>query len=268
MGNRQIGFVLMVLAVWVCAPGGNSGIYAQIGGEKVVKILTIGNSFADNATTYLEEMAESVPGYAIEVTRATIGGSSLEKHASLIEACEEDPSIKPYSGQFCLRELLVREPYDFVTIQQVSSQSFKPETFEPYAGQIIRFVRELAPQAQILVHQTWAYDEDCVRLENWDLSKAEMHRGLVESYDKLASDYNLQILPSGEAFYRSYAKDPELNLWKSDNYHANENGCYLAGSVWLGRILDVSPKKIKFVPEGMDRKTARFFRKMAKKALK
>src|SRR5690606_7280834 len=117
----------------------------------------------------------------------------------------------------CLRELLVREPYDFVTIQQVSSQSFKPETFEPYAGQIIRFVRELAPQAQILVHQTWAYDEDCVRLENWDLSKAELHRGLVESYDKVARGCKWQIRPPGAGVSVSYAQDPEVRLGKSGN---------------------------------------------------
>ena len=268
MVYRQIGMVVMVLVVLTYGVGQHTELSAQARGGKVVKILTIGNSFAENATTYLEQMAASVPGYAIEVTKANIGGCSLERHSSLIEACEEDPSLKPYGNEFCLHELLVREPYDFVTIQQVSSQSWRPDSFEPYAGQIIQLIRELAPQAQILIHQTWAYDEDCVRLENWDLSKAEMHRRLVESYDKLASDYNLEILPSGEAFYVSFAKDPELNLWKSDNYHANENGCYLAGAVWLGQLLDVSPTKIKFTPEGINRKTALFFRKTAKKTLK
>ena len=266
--KRQIGMIMLVFWAYGMIPGSTNALYAQDGKTKTVKVLTIGNSFADNATTYLEQMAESIPGYEIEVIKANISSCSLEKHANLISACQNDPALQPYYDEYCLRDLLTEAKLDFVTIQQVSLLSWKPESFQPHADILIQFIRENAPQAEILVHQIWAYDEDGARYKDWGITKNEMHEKLVNSYDGLASEYGLRILPAGEAFYASYKKDPDINLWKSDNYHANMYGCYLAGAVWLGQMLEVSPTKIDFIPEGMDSKTAQFLQKIAKSTIK
>lgn len=266
--KRQICNLILAFWVYGMIPGGSSALHAQNGNDKIVKILTIGNSFADNATTYLEQMAASIPGYEIEVIKANISSCSLEKHANLISACQSDPAFQPYYDEYCLKDLLEKTQLDFVTIQQVSLLSWKPESFQPHADILINYIREYAPQAEILVHQIWAYDEDGARYEEWGITKEEMHEKLVNSYDGLASEYGLRILPSGEAFYSSHNKDPNINLWKSDNYHANMYGCYLAGAVWLGQMLEVSPMKIDFMPEGMDGKTAKFLRKVAKSTIK
>ncbi len=85
--------------------------------DKTLKILTVGNSFADNACTYLQQITESVPGLSIEITKANLGGCSLERHASLIEACNKNTGSKPYPGDYCLEDLLKMDAYDFVTIQ-------------------------------------------------------------------------------------------------------------------------------------------------------
>ena len=42
----------------------------------------------------------------------------------------------------------------------------------------------------------------------------------------------------------------------------SEYGCYLAGCVWFGKLFNVSPEKIKFIPEGFDPKRAVLLRKM------
>jgi hypothetical protein len=110
---------------------GYSIVLAQNTSEThTISILTIGNSFARNACQYLEEISNSVDEYKIEITRANIGGCSLEQHANLIDSCEKNASYKPYQGKYTLKELLKMHSYDFVTIQQVSSQSFKPESYE------------------------------------------------------------------------------------------------------------------------------------------
>lgn len=236
--------------------------------DRSISVLTIGNSFADNACTYLSQIAESVPGYDINVTKANIGGCSLEKHAALIGKCQEDPSLKPYYEKYCLEDLLIIREYDFVTIQQVSSQSFKPDSYEPYAGRLIKLIKENASEAEIIIHQTWAYGPGSKRLENWNMTREDMQKGLSENYSSLASEYGLDILPSGNAFYRSFEKNPVIDLWNDDRYHANMYGCYLAGCVWFGKMFGVSPKKIRFVPEGMKPETANFLRKVAAKVVK
>src|SRR5690606_1077772 len=230
-------------------------------------VLTIGNSFADNAATFLSQIAESVPGYTIEITKANIGGCSLEKHATLIEKCQEDPDLNPYYKKYCLQDLLTKEDYDVVTIQQVSHLSIHSDSYEPYARHLIDFIRKNAEGSEIKVHQIWAYGPGSDRLEKWDMTREEMQSRLVQNYTTLATHYDLDILPSGNAFYKAFQKNPTLDLWTQDRYHANMNGCYLAGCVWFGKLFGISPKKIQFVPEGMDPKTAKFLRKMAAKVV-
>lgn len=236
--------------------------------NKVIKILTVGNSFAENACYYLREITESVPGNKIIITKANIGGCSLEKHANLIKECEVNLSLKPYYNQFTLKDLLEKDQYDFVTIQQYSASSFKPESYQPYADIIYQFIREHAPAAQIIIHQTWAYSNTCERLKQWGITRDEMQKGLVRCYNDLKKHFNAEMLPSGNAFYTSFKKKPEIDLWKQDRYHANEYGCYLAGCVWFGKLFNVSPTEIKFIPEGFDTQTAVFLRNVAAQELR
>jgi len=232
--------------------------------NKTIKILTVGNSFAENACLYLDSITESVPGCKIIISKANIGGCSLEKHATLIQQCNEDFTLKPYDETFTLKEIIDQDEYDYVTIQQVSRLSFKPESFQPYADTLINFIIRHAPGAKIIIHQTWAYSKTCSRFEDWELTRDEMHQGLVENYNNLATHYGIGILPSGNAFYSSYDMNPEIYLWSwGDGFHANQNGCYLAGCVWFGTLFDVSPKEIKFVPGEIGPKTAKHLREIA-----
>ena len=236
--------------------------------DKKVSILTVGNSFANNALTYLTQITESVPGHEITITRANLGGCSLERHVNLIRECVDNPDSKPYPDGFCLKDLLVRDNYDFITIQQVSTLSFKPESFYPFADILHSFIKEHAPHSRVIIHQTWAYSPNSPRLSEWNISREEMHDGLVMSYKKLAEHLNLDILPSGNTFYISYLKRPDIDLWAKDGYHASPNGCYLAGCVWFGKFFEISPKKVRFVPDDISPETAKFLRKVAAKEVR
>ncbi len=245
--------------------------FLAVGEAKTVKLLTIGNSFSNNATTYLAEIVKSVPGCELSLTRADIGGCSLEKHAALIGECEANPALKPYfNKKYTLKELLQQKRYDVITIQQVSHQSFRAESYQPHAAELLAFIREHAPDAEVLIHQTWAYAPDCGRLSKFGITRAEMHAGLVECYNRLAEESGIsRLLRSGEAFYRLYAENPQIDLWNAkDRFHAGEEGCYLAGCVWFGTLFDISPERVNHKLRGMDDKTAVSLRKTAAAVLK
>ena len=132
--------------------------------------------------------------------------------------------IKPYGDTYSLRDLLTLHTYDFVTIQQVSSQSFKAKSYEPHAQIHIEFIHRYAPKAEILVHQTWAYSPEAKRLKDWDLARQTMHDSLVHNYDRLAKRYDLHILPSGAALqlcqlYRREFSSPPLKYIKPGGYN-------------------------------------------------
>ncbi len=80
------------------------------------------------------------------------------------------------------------------------------------------------------------------------MSREDMHKGLVENYQILANRYNFEILPSGNSFYRATCEHESIDLWTQDRYHANMNGCYLAGCVWFGKMFGVSPAKDRICP--------------------
>lgn len=244
-------------------------IYAKILGNggviDTVKILTIGNSFADNACRFLDKITQSVDGCFIIIGKANLGGCSLERHASLIEQCKQDPSKKPYSGK-SLKDILQSEDWDAVTIQQVSSSSFRPESFQPYADQICEYIKKYSPQSQIYIHETWPYAPDCPRLEQFELSHKKMYKKLRKNYITLSKRYDAPILGSGDAFYYSHKKNNCINLWsEKDRYHASPEGCYLAGCVWFSKLFEKDPEAVTFVPEGMEKETATFLRKVAAK---
>ena len=230
-----------------------------------VRILTIGNSFADNACKYLKQITESVEGCNIIIGKANIGGCYLEKHADLMKQSESDPTLRPHNGK-SLKDWLLMDDWDIVTIQQVSHLSFKAETYQPYADEIRDYVNKYAPQAKIYIHETWAYARDCPRLKGFGLTSDQMYQGLKNNYQVLSERYNSPILPSGDAFYRSFKKKEGIDLWSSkDRFHANDNGCYLAACVWFKELFGKSPKKIKYIPEEISKKTARYLRRVASK---
>jgi hypothetical protein len=185
-----------------------------------VKVLTVGNSFASDATVFLPKLAEAA-GKKLVLLRANPGGCSLERHArhaALAAADPADPAGKLYKGilpgateptSFSLQEALESEHWDYVTIQQVSTLSFQPETFEPYAGELVGHIRKHAPQAEILIHQTWAYRDDWEGY-NDGFTPDVMHQQASDAYKALATRYRLRIIPVGEAFHAARTTP----LWK------------------------------------------------------
>jgi len=174
---------------------------------KTVRVLTIGNSFSQNATKYLGDLAKA-SGDTLVLRGANVGGASMELHWSKAEAFEKAPSDKAglYSGKG-LRELLASEPWDFVTIQQASIKSHDIANYRPFAAQLARYVKQHAPNAQLVIHQTWEYRIDDPRFTKPSdkagepKTQEEMHRGLTDAYTTIAAELGAGRLPVGDAFH-------------------------------------------------------------------
>ena len=184
---------------------------AGIASAKELKVLTIGNSFANSVFVYLPELAATFPDCKLHLEAANIGGCSLERHWNEHLKSEKNPKHKPYDKKYTLREKLTMQKWDIVTIQQVSGQSWKFESFQPYAENIIKLVRELAPQAEIVIQQTWAYRGDAPQFRpgsSWGFGQKEMYEKLEQAYRKLAEQYKLRVIPTGLATQIHREKSP------------------------------------------------------------
>lgn len=166
-----------------------------------MNILTIGNSFTDSLALYFPAAVQSAR-CDLHFERANFGGCELARHWSYIEAEERDVRCRIYQGGRKLRSILELRAWDVVTIQQASHDSWRPETFQPWAGNIIAYVKKHAPQAEVVIQQTWAYRADHPQLlpgSEWGISQDEMYERLTANYTRLARDYKLRIIPSGYA---------------------------------------------------------------------
>lgn len=197
-------------------------------GKKTVRVLTIGNSFAENSLTNLSDLAEAA-GHELIVGRANLGGCTLERHWKHVEAFEQDEESaegSPYGqGKWSLDDLLKKEDWDFITVQQVSFKSHDLDTYRPYAGKLFRYIKERAPEAKILAHQIWAYRVDDPRFVPRNEGKEphtqeEMFRQVREAYYTLVAELGLDgIIPSGDAMFaadsdpdRGYRPDEEFDF--------------------------------------------------------
>ena len=195
---------------------------------KELKVLMIGNSFSNSVKQYLPKVAASAKKHTLILGSASIGGCSLQKHCANIDKEQKDPAFKSYTftctgekaRKGSVTEALKHKKWDIVTIQQVSHQSFKKEMTREYAAKLIAYIRKLAPQAEIVIHQTWAYrlDNPIFHSAKAPLTQEQMYNGLVENYKELAKTHNLRIIPMGTAvqLYRKALPVKEVKYTQAD----------------------------------------------------
>ncbi len=203
-----------------------------------MKILSIGNSFSQDAQRYLHRIAEK-NGRKIKNCNLYIGGCTLRKHYFNIIDDE-----KAYQFQFngedtgiyvSIREALKSDEWDIVTIQQGSHQSFDFEKYyKDYIDEIVDYVRLYAPQAKLVVHQTWAYKDNSERLEKVGFKTTEdMFKAVQLCYREFAKQIDADgIIPSGAAMISAYRENSEIV--HRDTFHASLGfGRYMLGLLWF-----------------------------------
>lgn len=237
--------------------------------NNTLKVLSIGNSFSANAHKFLPQIAKSM-GKDLVLRNAFIGGCSLEKHARHMKEYEADPKKGNVYHGGSLIKLLKLEDWDIVTIQQVSHESFKPETYEPYASEIIERIKQHAPNAEIVVHQTWGYNKNNYRLKEWGLTPEEMAAQVIDTYKKFAEEKSLRYIPAGELFAEANKTPLSIQshgypatIYARDGFHASQHGEYFLGCIWYNFLFKEPVSAAAFKPDTVNEEDGKFLRELA-----
>lgn len=179
---------------------------------KELKVLMIGNSFSNSVFGYFPQLVEAGKVHKLKLANAYIGGCTIQRHCSNIDAEKTKPDFKPYSfvvvegknrktSRAKLSDMIKADKWDIITIQQGSIHSPYKEKTHTLAKKLIAFVKELAPQAEIVVHQTWAYRADHPWFTGKDakLTRQKMHEMLTANYTGLAKAHKFRMIPVGNA---------------------------------------------------------------------
>ncbi len=203
----------------------------------MIRILSIGNSFSQDATRYLHQIAEN-QGNRIECVNLFVGGCSLQTHwqnwQADAAAYRYEPNGKWEGEHISISKALSQESWDYVTMQQVSELSPDFDTYMPYLSALAEQVRINAPGAKLLIHQTWAYGQGSERLHR-ELGYADQHdmfRDVRFAYTRAAQTVNAAgILPGGEAMMN--AIDMGIGKVHRDGFHADMGiGRYILALAW------------------------------------
>ncbi len=209
-----------------------------------MRILSIGNSFSEDAQRYLHRAARA-QGLYIETVNLYIGGCPLEVHHRNLLSGAENYDLQ-FNGQntgfhISIEKALLSGHWDVITLQQVSSQSPYYDKYVPYINVIADFVRKCCPKAKILIHQTWNYEEGSHRLcEELKYEKAaDMLRDIVASYKKAAEKIGADgIIPSGEMLYKLHENG--IEKVHRDTFHASLGaGRYAIALLWIRMLTGV-----------------------------
>lgn len=206
-----------------------------------MNVLAIGNSFSQDATRYLHQIA-AADNFDLTVVNLYIGGCSLSQHyKNMLD------DRKAYSLEFAgettgfyvsIKDALLSRDWDYITLQQVSSESVNYDTYQPYLDELSAYIKKYAPKSKQVIHETWAYEQGscrlCDELEYKD--QADMYKDIKAAYAEAAKAIGTDlIIPSGTLFQKLISAG--IERVHRDTYHATKGvGRYAIGLLWYTYI--------------------------------
>lgn len=230
--------------------------------SKSLRVLAIGNSFSEDAMTYLGEIANDYGMEDFVIAYLYIGGASLETHWTTVSngtsSYRYEKNVEnewENKGNKSLLIGLLDEEWDIVTFQQVSGYSGMTETFQPYLDNLIDYVNtNKLTDTTFMWHQTWAYAQSSTHssFPNYNSDQITMYEAIADaSQNYIAKDSRFrQVIPAGTAIQnvRTSVVGDHVNR---DGYHLNSYGRFVAGLMWFRTITGFSIDDITYKPNNV-----------------
>jgi hypothetical protein len=210
------------------------------------KALFIGNSYTLGSH---EPAAEHHGGLPAMVERV-----AQSKGRSLLPGvlAERGQNWAFHLGRPVTDSVLMEGDWTVVVLQEHSTRPTRlgnPAAFLRDGRAFFQKIRRTAPEARIVLYQTWARAPGHEFYEAGSFRDPDaMTRELASGYQRLAvslkeldPDACVQVAPIGEAFRLCRLRHPEIGLYGEDLHHANAEGLYLAALVLYATLFEDSP---------------------------
>ncbi len=243
-------FLLLFLSIGVLYP-------------RQIRLLTIGNSFSDDAVEHYLHGLVAADGDTIVIGNMYIGGCSLEKHntnarsdAAAYSYRKIVEGVKNVTPNYKLSDAFADEEWDFISFQQMSALSGRSETFFPYIPFLMEYARQHTPNKDVLflLHATWAYAGDSTHdgFANYGKDQLTMYHAIVDATRRVAHQAGIDIIiPAGTAIQNGRTS-PLGDSFCRDGYHLELTyGRYTASCAWYEMLFGKSVVGNSFLPEAI-----------------
>jgi len=236
----------------------------KIDNDSIIKILAIGNSFSmDAIENYLYELADA-DNIKVIIGNLYIGGASLDLHWK--NAKDDKPAYqyrkidvngnKTNTPKTSIADALASEDWDYISFQQVSSNSGIYESYVEPLPPLFKYVKERSTniKAKYILHQTWAYAQDSTHkmFVTYNKDQMTMYNAIVDAVWRAKDLAPIDIVvPAGTAIQNGRTSVIGDKFCR-DGYHLDINiGRYTAACTWFESIFNKSVIGNKFKPHAL-----------------
>lgn len=228
--------------------------------DGVLKILSIGNSFSDDAMEHVYQVAKDAGVKTIKLGNMFIGGCSLARHLSNAKSGygydfrTNTNGTWSTKGGVSIKTAVSSDDWDFITFQQVSGESGLADTYDDL-NELISIVKPLCPNAKLAWHMTWAYKEGSSHADfpKYNRDQMTMYNAIVNAVNtKILTNENIDIvIPSGTSIQN--VRTSLIGDMTRDGYHLSYGiGRYIASMTFVKALTGLSIDKSTTRPDDVD----------------
>jgi len=216
--------------------------------DGILKILTIGNSFSEDAVeNYLYDLmkTEKIP---VVIGNLYIGGASLDVHwqngrmnNEAYEFRRIDTEGNKTNIPSTLGDGVTSEEWDYISFQQASPYSGVPKSFEAHLPPLYDYVvrRVTNTEVKYILHQTWAYAQNSTHegFAYYNEDQQTMYKAIVNAVDMAKDLIPIDlVVPAGTAIQNGRTSFIGDNFTR-DGYHLDlAIGRFTAACTWFEAI--------------------------------
>ena len=231
------------------------------------KVLTIGNSFSEDAFQYLAEVLEYQQTPSFTIGHLMIGGSSLETHYNnalddqkVYAYIKNENGKKTVESNQGLAEKIKETDWNVIIIQQVSGLSGKKTSYDPYLRVLVEYIKQQKtnPYAEVIWHMTWAYQADSTyaQFDLYQRDQMKMYQDIVDTVKSqiIPMESIAAFIPVGTAIQNMRTSFVGDTLTR-DGYHLSRvTGRLIASLCWYIKITGQT-LTIQQIPDLVDEET-------------
>ena len=250
--------------------------------EKKIKILCIGNSFSQDTTTYMAEIAKSLGYDDVVIANLYIGGCPICKHYRNIQNDlpayrygRNDGSGWEYTPDTKISDAIKAEAWDWISIQHGSSEGQRytdPACYNDLPA-LVAAVKALAlPTTKIAFNLTWVGEPTFDRPEMIDFGRDQL--ALFSAICRTTQECVVpvkgidRVVPTGTAVQNARTTELQERMSR-DGYHLSYDvGRYLAGLTFLQALTETVVEMVPFRPEGVTEQDAALILQSSQQAIR
>lgn len=236
-----------------------------------LKVLMIGNSYADDTINYAYEIAKSVgiPEENILIADIYIGGCSLATHWSNAQSnapayrlgLEREGWFDSSNTDWTMEQAIMYADWDFITFQQNSGNSGGPASYSCLQD-LMNYVYDVAtdeinnpnanPNVKFVWHQTWAYQQGTTAsaFSTYNYDQMTMYNAIMSCLKNfvLNKDF-VAIIPNGTAIQNARTSTIGDTFSRDQHNHLSHGaGRYIAAMNLVSVLTGIDMSNLAWKP--------------------